>query len=189
MFDSFNELSIDELFSLCNDLRPLLLDLANAKISKEIQSKVGASDIVQQTMLEAYHGLQTFKPDDKQHLFNWLAKILDNNLKDLAKSLLDAEKRSVRREIRLPSGWNLQDKGQMQHSLELQEDLASLSKAMARMPRAHQNILAYKYFERMTYPEIAKLLDRTEDAVRMQANRAIERLAREMRIDDDSSTQ
>ena len=173
MSDSIKNLSKDELFSLCDELRPLLLDLAREKISREMQSKVGASDIVQQTLLEAYQGLQTFQPDDKQHLSNWLTRILKNNLKDIAKSLVETEKRSVRREIRLPSGWYLPDKEQFSQSVELQEDLASLSNALARMPHAHQKILNWKYFDGLTFPEIAKLVNRNEDAVRMQANRAL----------------
>jgi DNA-directed RNA polymerase specialized sigma24 family protein len=39
----------------------------------------------------------------------------------------------------------------------------------------------------MSFPEIAKLVGRTEDAVRMLAKRAIQRLAREMSIGDNAS--
>ena len=187
MSNSVVEHPRDRLFSRCNDMRPLLLALANERIPRGIQAKVGASDIVQQTLIEAYQHVHTFQPVDDRHLFNWLAKILMRNLKDVSKSFLLAEKRSVQREQRLPSGWNLPDRKQGTLPIELQEDLVSLSSALTRLPHAHRRVLTWRFFEQMTFPEIAELVGCTEDAVRMQVNRAIGRLAREMSIHDNSS--
>ena len=56
---SANCLNRDRLLIRFDEMRPLLLALANEKICREIQGKVGASDIVQQTMLEAYQHVHT----------------------------------------------------------------------------------------------------------------------------------
>jgi RNA polymerase sigma-70 factor, ECF subfamily len=168
-------------------MRPLLLAIANEKICREIQAKVGASDIVQLTILEAYQHVHTFEPKDDRHIFNWLSKILLNNLRDVSKSFRRAKKRSVERERRLGSEETLADRQAFTQSLELQEDLDLLRCAMNCMPDAHRQILNWRYYEQLTFPEIAELVGRSEDAVRMLVKRAIRRLAREMHSHDNAS--
>jgi RNA polymerase sigma-70 factor, ECF subfamily len=181
------DLSREQLVGRFNEMRPLLLALANEKICREIQAKVGASDIVQQTILEAYQHVHTFEPKDDRHIFNWLTKILLNNLRDISKSFRRAKKRSVERERYLCSEGNLPDRQAFTQPLELQEDLDLLRCAMACLPDAHQQILTWRYHEQLTFPEIAELVGRSEDAVRMLVKRAIRRLAREMHIHDNAS--
>ena len=182
---SFNR---EQLLFRFNEMRPLLIDLANEKICREIQSKVGASDIVQQTMLEAFQHAHTFEPADDRHIFNWLSKILLNNLKDFSKSFRLAKKRSVKRERRLHSEGNLADRRSFNKPLELQEDLDALCKALPCLSRAHQQVLTWRYHDQLSFPEIADLVGRSEDAVRMLVKRAIRRLAREMHVYDNAST-
>lgn len=177
----------EQLLFRFNEMRPLLLALANEGICREIQAKVGASDIVQQTMIEAFQHVHTFEPEDDRHIFNWLSKILLHNLKDVSKSFRLSKKRSVKRERRLPSDGNLADRKEFTQPLESQEDLALLCSALTCLPQAHQQILRWRYHEQLTFPQIAGLVGRSEDAVRMQVKRAIRRLAREMRIHDNSS--
>jgi RNA polymerase sigma-70 factor (ECF subfamily) len=93
-----------------NEMWELLIVLANEKISRDIQAKVGASDIVQQTMLEAYQHADSFRAQDDRHIFNWLSKILINNLRDASKSFRRTKKRSVRLERRLTSDGNIPER-------------------------------------------------------------------------------
>lgn len=184
---SANCLNRDRLLIRFEEMRPLLLALANEKICREIQGKVGASDIVQHTMLEAYQHVHTLQPQDDRHIFNWLSKILMNNLKDVSKSFRLAKKRSVERERRFRSDSIIPDRKSFTHSLELKEDLDSLCNALTYLPHAHQQILTWRYHEQLSFPEIANLVGRSEDAVRMLVKRAIHRLAREMQIHDNAS--
>ena len=178
----------EQLLFRFNAMRPLLLALANEKICRDIQSKVGASDIVQQTMLEAYQHAHTLEPVDDRHVFNWLSKILLNNVRDVSKSFRLAKKRSVTRERRLHSEGNLADRRSFTKPLELQEDLDALCKALTCLSRAHQQVLTWRYHDQLSFPEIADLVGRSEDAVRMLTKRAIRRLAREMHVYDNAST-
>ena len=88
----------------------------------------------------------------------------------------------------MPSEANLEDRKGFGQSLESQEDLALLCSAMTCLPHAHQKVLRWRYHEQLTFPEIAELVGRTEDAVRMQVKRAIRRLAQEMHIHDNSTS-
>ena len=113
-------LNQERLMFRFNKMRPLLLALANEKICRDIQAKIGASDIVQQSMLEAYLHAHTFQPKDDRHIFNWLSKILLNNLRDVSKSFRLSKKRSVERERRLHSDGNVADRKGIAQPLELQ---------------------------------------------------------------------
>lgn len=170
-----------------NEMRELLIVLANEKISREIRAKVGASDIVQQTMLEAYQHVDNFRPQDDRHILNWLSKILLNNVRDISKSFRKVKKRSIGREKRLRSDGNIPDRMLRAEPLELDEEIELLDRALSCLPCAHQQILKWRYHEQKSFAEIAHLVGRTEDAVRMLVKRAIHRLARAMKIDDNSS--
>jgi RNA polymerase sigma-70 factor, ECF subfamily len=180
MTESKTSLNRDRLFFRFHEMRPLLLALANEKICREIQAKVGASDLVQLTMLEAFQHVDAFEPEDDRHLFNWLSKILINNLKDVTRSFLMAQKRSVNRERHLSSDSHFADSKVSTQHLELEEDLESLRKAWTCLSNAHQQVLTWRFHDQLSFPEIAELVGRSEDAVRMLTKRALGRLAREM---------
>jgi RNA polymerase sigma-70 factor, ECF subfamily len=185
---SESQIESGALLSRFNEMRPLLLAVANQQLCRQLQSKVGASDLVQQTMMDAYLHAHTFQPADDRHIFNWLSKILLNNLRDVSRSFRNAKKRSLRLEQRLISDATIVDSKNAPRSLELQEDLDLLSEALNCLPRAHHQILTWRYHEQMSFSEIAELVDRSEDAVRMLVKRAIHRLAREMKVHDNSTT-
>jgi RNA polymerase sigma-70 factor (ECF subfamily) len=184
---SAGSINRERLLFRFNEMRPLLVALANEKICRDIQAKVGASDIVQQTMLEAYQHVHTLEPADDRHIFNWLSKILFNNLRDVSKSFRQAKKRSVEKERRFRSDGNIPDKKCFTKLLEQQEDLELLRKALNCLPLSHQQILVWVFYDQMTYPQISALVGRSDDAVRMLVKRAIHRLAREMHVHDHSS--
>ncbi len=52
------------------------------QIEAKLQSKIDASDIVQQTMLEAHQGLQQFRGESDGEIRGWLRRIMARNLAD-----------------------------------------------------------------------------------------------------------
>jgi len=61
-------------------LRNYLLFVVNAELSDALQSKFGGSDVVQQSMLEAYQSIDQFRGASKLELMAWMKKIAINNL-------------------------------------------------------------------------------------------------------------
>ena len=74
--------AVGELFEEC---RNYLLWIANRRLDQSIQSKVGASDLVQETILQAHQIFDRFHGATRQELLAWLAQILE--LKCAAKRL------------------------------------------------------------------------------------------------------
>ena len=62
--------------------RPYLRMLARMQIESRFQAKIDASDIVQQTMLDAHQAQDQFRGNDDDDLRAWLRRILARNLAD-----------------------------------------------------------------------------------------------------------
>src|SRR5262245_10422532 len=79
------------------EFRSYLLLLAGMQLEGRPRGKIDASDIVQQTLLEAHARLDQFQGDDAA-LAGWLRAALVNNLRDAWRAQ-HRDKRDVRREL------------------------------------------------------------------------------------------
>src|SRR4051812_42174921 len=86
---------------LLEDYRGYLLRVADQELGDDLRAKVGASDLVQQTMLDATHAFARFDGDGAAELRAWLRRLLLNNLASFGRRHR-AAKRSVGREVALP---------------------------------------------------------------------------------------
>src|SRR5580698_6636474 len=67
--------SLGELFENC---RNYLLLVANTSVGGELRGRVAASDLVQETFLEAGAIFERFTGDSEEQLLRWLTRILEN---------------------------------------------------------------------------------------------------------------
>ena len=64
-----------------------------------LRRKVDASDLVQETMLEAYRDFDRFDGHSEQQWLAWLRKILDHNAADFVRRYGGTAKRAAGREV------------------------------------------------------------------------------------------
>ena len=74
-----------------------LLALARAQLNPKYRAKVGASDIVQQSMMQAYQAIDDFRGQSEGVLRAWLRQILARNLIHLDRDF-HRDKRDIERE-------------------------------------------------------------------------------------------
>src|SRR5205814_6556278 len=74
--------SPDALGQVLEYCRPYLLAVANEELEPDLQAKAGASDLVQDTFVEAHRGFGGFRGRNEEALLTWLRKILLHNLAD-----------------------------------------------------------------------------------------------------------
>jgi RNA polymerase sigma-70 factor (ECF subfamily) len=179
------------LGDLLERFRPALHDLARQLLSRDLAQKVAASDLVQETCIDAMQG---FDAADVRHvgaLEAWLVTLLTHNLIDWQRRFKKSQKRDVSRERPLDDD---ESRSFLMHAAfggELspeshaigEESKNRLTEALNRLPRGYREIILWRHEQRLTWNEIAKLVDRSEDAVRMLWQRAIRRLKRELRGD------
>jgi len=173
--------------SLLQAARSYLLLQAENQLPISMRAKVGPSDIVQETAIDAHRDFLRFRGTTQEELYAWLRTILHNNLMDAVRRFEIAQKRTTRREQSisvvvdrrgvsvLPAGSHTPE-----HSAIRREDANVLSEALARMPDDYQTILRLRYWEGLTFPQIAGRIGRSEEAGRKLWYRALARLTVEL---------
>src|SRR5438270_10070650 len=89
--------ALDELFARC---RQYLSLVARARVESWLRAKADASDLVQQTMMEAYRGFERFEGRTEGEWLGWLKRILEHNAADFVRRY-QGGKRRVGKEVPL----------------------------------------------------------------------------------------
>jgi len=80
-----------------NDYKPYLLALAKSQLNPRLQTKMGASDVVQQSLLQACQAIGEFRGSSEAELRGWLRQILARNIIHVHRDL-HRDKRNIDRE-------------------------------------------------------------------------------------------
>ena len=166
--------------------RSYLLLVANRDLSRKLKPKVGPSDVVQETFLEAQRDFAQFQGGTKGALLAWLRRILRNNLSNQSRRFREASKRRVSLEVPLAGADGMAD-SLTDRSLSpismaiLHEQGHALEHAMNRLPSHYRRQLIWRHWDDKSFEEIAAISGRSADAARMLWWRAFERLTKELR--------
>src|SRR5690242_3948284 len=93
--------SKDALGTLLERYRNYLMVIAQQKMDPAISAKLGPSDVIQETFLEAQRDFAHFHGNNEQELLAWLRQLLYNNLANLARLYRGTAKRDIQREVPL----------------------------------------------------------------------------------------
>lgn len=166
--------------------RRYLLEIARQELDPALQSKGGASDVVQETFLEAQRDFGQFHGDTSGELRAWLRQLLLHHLYKLARRYRTTQKRATAREVSLETsepgaGGVAASAASPSVEAMAQEEAEVLRLALTRLPPDYRQVIVWRYQEHRPFEEIAQRLDRSETAVRKLWARALERLQQEMR--------
>jgi RNA polymerase sigma-70 factor (ECF subfamily) len=181
--------AIGELLEGC---RQYLTLIADRELEQHLRPKAGASDLVQDSFLEAQRCFHEFTGDSESDLLAWLRGILLHNLADFVRRYERTEKRRVSRELPLEAAVNDTSNGLDLSSdsqtpsgwLMRQERLDALRAALTRLRGDDQRVLILRYQDGLTFAEIGRQMQRSPDAARMLWSRALDRLSRLLETED-----
>ena len=166
--------------------RRYLALLARVQIGHRLQGKVDASDIVQETFLEAHRNFPRFRGTSEGELVRWLRQILATNLANLLRRYLGAQGRDVRLEREIEDAFDrssvLLDRGLVaQQSSPSQlashrEQAVLLADALSGLPDDYREVLVLRHLEGLTFPEVAQRMGRSLDSVEKLWMRGLARL-------------
>jgi RNA polymerase sigma-70 factor, ECF subfamily len=169
--------------------RSYLVLLARLKLDRKLRGKLDASDVVQQTLLEAHQGLESFRGDDVPAQAAWLRQILARNLANAVRDLTRA-KRDVRKERSLQAdldtsasrleGWLAAEQSSPSQKMERHERALQLAEALAQLPEAQRDAVVLRHFQSLSLAEIAAQLDCTTAAVTGLLQRGLKNLRKSM---------
>jgi RNA polymerase sigma-70 factor (ECF subfamily) len=167
-----NTLALGELLEL---YRAYLELLARLQIGRRLQGKVDAADLVQETFLAAHAGFAEFRGASEVELVVWLRQILASRLAKLLRYYYGTQGRDIRLERELADSIDrsseILDDGLIarQSSPSQQaarrEQAVLLADALKHLPQSYREVLILRHLERLSFPEIARRLDRTVDSV------------------------
>ena len=169
------------LGNLLQNHRNYLLLIANKELDIEIAGKLGASDVVQESMLKAYKGFEAFEGESKPQLLAWLRKILQNDLNHARRSFKTAKKRSVTNERALQVNSSLEyplvdPQLTPQSNAVVLEQSARLNNALSQLPDDYQQAIQLRSFQGLSFEDVGLKMKRTADASRKLWTRAILKL-------------
>jgi RNA polymerase sigma-70 factor (ECF subfamily) len=154
--------------------RPYLLLLARAGLDRRLQSKVDASDLVQQTLLEAHQALANFRGENVAEQAAWLRQILARNLCNAVRDLKRA-KRDITRERSLQRAlddsssrlemWLAAKQSSPSQQAQRHERAIRVAEALGQLPESQREAVMLRHWHGRSLAEIAQELDCSTAAV------------------------
>jgi RNA polymerase sigma-70 factor (ECF subfamily) len=189
-----DESARDRLFLVCRNYVSIV---ARAEMASWLKAKVDASDLVQQTLLEAHRGLAKFRGTTEAEWLGWLKQILAHNAADFVRRYHGVEKRCVAREVPLAPtdesdrlAFQPSDGGPSPSQLLLQKELQlQVADAVAGLPEDYQEVVILRNLQQLSFDEVAMQMGRSRPAVQMLWTRAIRKLQEVLNQGEQSGAQ
>lgn len=162
--------------------------LARLEIGRRLQGKLDASDVVQETFLEAHRHFAHFQGTSEPQLVSWLRQILAAKVANLLRHYLGTQGRDVRLERELAA-----DLDNSSRALEAKliaslsspsqqavrrEQAVLLANALEQLPVDYREVIVLRHLEGKSFPEVAQRMERSVDSVQKLWLRALARLRR-----------
>ncbi len=174
---------VGDVVVLLEELRPYLLAIANAELPRSLAGKLGASDLAQWTIMQAYCQFADFRGSTSSELIGWVRQILINHLKSVQRSY-SCEKRDCLREQ--PAKDSLIDHRQLTPSAAAlsKEEWNLLNAKLSRLPEDYRFAIHLRNVKNLSFAEMGQRLNRSEEAARKLWARAIRLLQQELGYND-----
>ena len=173
--------------------RAALHRLAERQLVGRIAVRVDASDIIQQTFLEAHRSFRQFAGADARELAAWLQRILDHKVAVAIRDHTILQKRTLRRDQSIDDshGGLASLKQQLDAGLSSPsqkaiqgEEAQRLAKALTVLPDDQREAVRLRHLEGWALADIARHLGRSPAATAGLIKRGMQILRRQLRRDD-----
>jgi RNA polymerase sigma-70 factor (ECF subfamily) len=175
--------------------RRYLIVLARASIDPRLRPRLDASDVVQQTLLEAHKCASQLGDFNEEQVAGWLRRALANNITDALRGLARA-KRDVGRQRSLDEDYLARSSERVQSWLAADQSSPSehahraeralwLAEALLALPEAQREALILQYWHGWSLAQIAAEMGRTPAAVAGLLKRGMQSLRERFGTDGD----
>ena len=155
----------EHLGQLLENYRHYLHLLARLEIGRTLQAKLDASDLVQDTLLEA----------NETQFVCWLRQIMAASLANLLRRYLGTQGRDVRLErqlaVQLDQSSRLLDRGLIDpgsspsQQASRREQAVLLADALARLPEDYREVIILRHLQGLSFAEVSSRMERSLDSV------------------------
>jgi RNA polymerase sigma-70 factor (ECF subfamily) len=175
--------ALGRALALC---RGYLLLVAQRELGSDLQARGGASDLVQDTLMDAVRDFARFQGNTEDELLQWLRRLLLNNIIDFIRHHRTA-KRQADREAWLAGDSSVRPVAEPAAALPSPSDEAlareqaeAVERALQQLPDNYRQVILWRYQEGRSFEEIGQALGLTANAARKLLLRAIRRVQQEL---------
>jgi RNA polymerase sigma-70 factor (ECF subfamily) len=153
---------------------PRLLSFIRLKMGRSLRARLESRDILQATFLKSFQHLDDFEGQDARSLVGWMMRTAEHEIRDRA-DFHHRQRRDAKKEEDLDgqAGVLAARSRSALSRLILDEEAERVESALESLTDAHRQIILLRSYEELSFPEIAKILGKSEDACRMQFARAM----------------
>jgi RNA polymerase sigma-70 factor (ECF subfamily) len=175
----------EEAGRLLEPFRAYLRLLARLHLAPHLRGKLDPSDVVQQTLLQAYRALDQFRGHSEAEWAAWLRRILARNLaqavRDFGRARRDlAREQSLQAAVDASSArleaWLAADQSSPSQRAERGEQALRLAEALEQLPEAQREALVLQHWQGLSLAEIGTHLGRSPEAVAGLIKRGLKQL-------------
>lgn len=168
--------ALNEVWTQLRDYLVLTAD----DIGESLNGKLDASDIVQQSLMEAHKDFGKFRGQSEKEMRAWLVRLVQRNLIDAGRKFRETQQRDVSREFSLDASdtTNAIPSGEKTGSsvVRRKEVDDELLRAVASLPERSQQVLELRHHQGLSHTEVARELGMSEAAARKLWSRTVEEL-------------
>lgn len=174
------------LGKLLETYRVYLELLARLEIGRQLQTKVDATDVVQETFLEAHRHFANFRGVTEVEFVAWLRSIFALQLAQLVRHYLGTQGRDLRREQSLEINFDqtshilnrglFAEGNSPSQSVLRREQGILLAEALAALPEDYREVVVLRNLEELPFAVIAERLGRSVDSIQKLWIRALAKL-------------
>ncbi len=168
--------SNEALGALLQRCGPKLLSLVRIRLGPGLRRELDSRDLLQSTLVKALAHFEEFAGCDRRSLMAWLARIAENEIRDLA-AYHGRERRDAALRVSLeesPEAALLAARVRSQTSLVAEgERLSALERALESLSPGHREVIVLRAIEEREFSDVATRLGRSPDACRMLFARAM----------------
>jgi len=164
-----------DLLALC---RSYLLQVAAQRLDPALRAKANPSDLVHETLLEAYRDFANFRGQSEAEWLAWLRQLLVYNLANFERRYFGTAMRQVQREVSLADDADtVPALGPSPSSVLSASELEqAVARQLERLSEHQRLAIIWHHRDGLPFDEIGRRLQRSADAARRLWSRAVDRL-------------
>jgi RNA polymerase sigma-70 factor, ECF subfamily len=173
------------LVRLLDRYRHALAKQARGQVGRRLRVKLDVEDLLQEVSLEACRGIGNFRGSTEGEFLCWLRKILESILLNQVRHYFGTGRRNLRQERRLAdmndSTRGLErdliapDTSPSQKAVK-HERTSRLAEAIETLPAPYRDVIVLRHLNGLSFLEVARRMERTEDSVKNMWVRALRQL-------------
>jgi RNA polymerase sigma-70 factor (ECF subfamily) len=177
---SLFDLSNEAFGALLEEYRDLLRGLAKGQIGKGVSHRMSPSDIIQEAFVKVLDYRDQFHGTTEREFRSWLIRIFLSQVADALRRHVQSKSRGVKQEVR--SSMELPENGGKTPSViaVFNETVELLFRCFPKLTPREQEILTLRYWEKLSFDDIANRLNMPRSTVRFSWDRALVKLQKNL---------